>query len=64
MKMTPQAPDINGCVGWKWEYVPVSATNCAPIQAPSNPVARFNPAIDPSDCMFRNTAGRTISLCK
>lgn len=64
MKMTPMAPDEKGCVGWKWEYVPVSETNCKPIKLPTNPIARLNPDIDPNDCIFRNIAGRTINLCK
>lgn len=64
LKLTPMAPDAKGCVGWTWQYTPVSDSNCMPIRTPNNPIARFNPEIDPSDCIFRNTAGRTINLCR
>lgn len=62
-RMKPTAPNAAGCVGWNIEYVPVSDTNCMPIPPTANPIARFNPAIDPSDCVFRNVAGRSINLC-
>lgn len=57
------APDAQGCVGWTWQFTPVSETNCKPIVLPNNPIARFNPDIDPNDCIFHNFSGRTVNLC-
>lgn len=65
MKMTPQPPDSNGCVGWVWEYTPPSATNCPPPVpiGNTNPLARPTIPADPEDCIYLNRGGHAINLC-